>query len=74
MLAKVTSKNQITLPKAVISQMGDISHFDVRADSGRIILTPVRLHAGDVVREKLRHLGITENDIADAVSFARRRG
>jgi hypothetical protein len=46
----------------------------VRADSGRIILTPVRLHAGDVVREKLRHLGITENDIADAVSFARRRG
>jgi bifunctional DNA-binding transcriptional regulator/antitoxin component of YhaV-PrlF toxin-antitoxin module len=74
MLAKVTSKNQITLPKAVIRQMGSVSHFDVQADSGRIILTPVRLHAGDRVREKLHDLGITENDIADAVSFARRQG
>jgi hypothetical protein len=43
----------------------------VRADEGRVILTPVTLHAGDAVRRKLQNLGITEADIAEAVSFAR---
>ncbi|MDR1776487.1 MAG: AbrB/MazE/SpoVT family DNA-binding domain-containing protein [Desulfovibrio sp.] len=71
MLAKVTSKNQLTLPKAIMRQLGDISYFDVQADNGKIILTPVKVNAGDNVREKLRSLGITEDDVADAVAFAR---
>jgi bifunctional DNA-binding transcriptional regulator/antitoxin component of YhaV-PrlF toxin-antitoxin module len=66
MSAKVTSKNQLTLPKAVMMRIGEVTYFDVRADDGRIILTPVKFASGDKVREKLQNLGITEDDIADA--------
>jgi bifunctional DNA-binding transcriptional regulator/antitoxin component of YhaV-PrlF toxin-antitoxin module len=72
MLAKVTSKNQLTLPKAIISQIGEVEYFDVRADEGRIILTPMKLHTSDLVRQKLQDLGIAESDIADAIAHARR--
>ena len=72
MLAKITSKNQITLPKAVVSEYPDTQYFDVVNENGRIVLTPVRLTQADAVRSKLDELGITESDIADAVVWARR--
>jgi bifunctional DNA-binding transcriptional regulator/antitoxin component of YhaV-PrlF toxin-antitoxin module len=79
MLAKVTSKNQITLPKAVLSQIAPTDYYEVQAEDGRIVLTPVRVQKasepnispGDAVRRKLEQLGITEQDIADAVKWAR---
>ena len=73
MLAKVTSKNQLTLPKAILQQIGEVEYFAVQADAGKIVLTPMRVHPADTVRDKLQELGITENDIADAISFARQR-
>jgi bifunctional DNA-binding transcriptional regulator/antitoxin component of YhaV-PrlF toxin-antitoxin module len=73
MLAKVTSKNQLTLPKAILQQIGEVEYFDIHADDGKIVLTPVKLHSVERIRQKLEDLGITENDIADAVSFARQR-
>lgn len=73
MLAKKTSKNQITLPKDVVRHFPDVDYFDVREDAGRIVLSPVRPGRGDEVREKLARLGITEADVADAVRWARRR-
>lgn len=71
MLAKMTSKNQITLPKAVVSQVSSSEYFEVEVESGRIVLTPVRVQKADAVREKLAQLGIDENDVADAVAWAR---
>ena len=71
MLAKLTSKNQLTLPKAVLSFCDGTEYFDVSEDNGRIILTPVRLNRADAVRSKLADLGITEEDLADARSWAR---
>jgi len=73
MLAKVTSKNQLTLPKAILQQIGDVEYFNVQADAGRIVLTPMKVYPADKVRDKLQNLGITENDITDAISFARQR-
>ena len=73
MLAKVTSKNQLTLPKAILQQIGDVEYFDVQADKGKIVLTPMRVYPADTIRNKLQDLGITENDIADAISYARQR-
>ena len=58
-LAKLTSKNQITLPKAVIADFPDSLYFDVTKENGRIVLTPVRLTRADSVRAKLSELGIT---------------
>ena len=73
MLAKVTSKNQLTLPKAILQQMGDVEYFDVQADEGKIVLTPMKVYPADTVRDKLQNLGISENDVADAITFARQR-
>lgn len=71
MLAKLTAKNQLTLPKAIVAQIGAADYFEVEASDGRIVLTPVRPRQGEVVREKLAALGITDQDIADAVVHAR---
>lgn len=71
MLAKKTSKNQITLPKAIVSRFPDTEYFDVREENGRIVLVPVRPSRANEVRDKLAKLGITEADIDDAVQWAR---
>lgn len=71
MLAKLTAENQLTLPKAIVAQIGAADYFEVEASEGRIVLTPVRTRQGDAVREKLAALDITDQDIADAVAHAR---
>jgi len=71
MLAKVTSKNQLTLPKSVTNAVGPVEYFDVEAKDGQIILTPVRIQRADAVRAKLAALDLTEKDVANAVAWAR---
>jgi hypothetical protein len=71
MLAKLTSKNQLTLPKAVIDALGPVEYFEVESTGGRIVLTPVRLQRAAAVREKLAALKLTEADVSAAVSWAR---
>lgn len=73
MLAKRTSKNQLTIPKAIIQKVGEAEYYDVTTENGRIVLTPVRLQNADAVRAKLAELGISENDVAEAISWARKR-
>lgn len=74
MLAKLTAKNQLTLPKAATNAVGNAEYFEVEARDGRIILTPVRIQRADAVRAKLAELALTEEDVADAVAWARRQG
>ena len=71
MLAKITSKNQITLPKAIASQFGGVEYFEVSTDGDAISLRPLRRSRIEEVWEKLEQLGITEDDVADAVAWAR---
>ena len=40
-------------------------------ENGRIIPTPVRQRRADAVRSKLADLGITDEDLAEAVAWAR---
>ena len=70
-LAKLTSKNQLTLPKSVTDALGPVQYFEVQEKAGQIVLTPVRIQRGDAVRAKLAELGLTETDIEDAVAWAR---
>jgi hypothetical protein len=72
MLAKMTSKNQLTLPKSITAAVDSSEYFEVEARNGQIVLTPVRIQRGDAVRAKLAELGLQEQDIADAVQWARR--
>jgi antitoxin component of MazEF toxin-antitoxin module len=81
MLAKLTSKNQITLPKAVMDQISVAEYFEVEAVNDSIMLTPVRVEkikmplqqTADMesVWAHLEKLGITEQDVQDAVKWAR---
>lgn len=71
MLAKMTSKNQLTLPKSITAAVGAAEYFDVETRNGQIILTPVRIQRGDAVRAKLAELNLLEGDISDAVTWAR---
>ncbi len=71
MLAKLTSKNQLTLPKSVTQAIGPTEYFDVEVRGGQIVLTPVRIQRGDAVRAKLAELGVTQQDVSDAVAWAR---
>lgn len=73
MLAKLTSKNQLTLPKSVTSAIGPAEYFQVATEEGRIILTPVRIQHAEAVRDKLAELDISERDVADARAWARNR-
>jgi antitoxin component of MazEF toxin-antitoxin module len=73
LLAKMTSKNQVTLPKAVTNAVGAGQYFEVKAVNGQIVLTPARIQRADAVRAKLAELELTVDDIAKAVSWARRR-
>ncbi|GMQ89812.1 MAG: AbrB/MazE/SpoVT family DNA-binding domain-containing protein [Gammaproteobacteria bacterium] len=73
MLAKKTVKNQITLPKKIVDLFPNVEYFDVRTEDDRIILEPLKPDRADQVRKKLASLKITEDDIARAVSWARRR-
>lgn len=70
-VAKRTSKNQLTLPKAVLEQAGQADYFDVTWESGRIVLTPLHPGGATAVRSRLQELGISETDVTDAVNWAR---
>jgi hypothetical protein len=73
MLAKLTAKNQLTLPKAATAAVAATEYFDVQTRNGTIVLTPVRLQRGDALRAKLAELDLTPDDIDAAVTWARRR-
>jgi hypothetical protein len=70
MLAKLTSKNQLTLPKAAVEQVR-AEYYAVRTEGQSIVLTPVKLGGLDAVQEKLAALGIAETDAKAAVTWAR---
>lgn len=75
MLAKKTSKNQITLPKEIASKFQGVDYFDIKKDDNKIILIPVKISPADItlngIRDKMQKLGITENDIKGGVKWAR---
>ena len=77
MLAKKTSKNQLTLPKEIVKEFPDTDYFDVTVKERKIILMPVKITHADMtlegIREKLKKLGITEGDVTEAVKWARKK-
>jgi hypothetical protein len=77
MLAKKTSKNQLTLPKEIVKEFPGTEYFDVSVSDRKIVLVPLKISPADTnaesIREKLEKLGVTENDVADAVRWARKR-
>jgi hypothetical protein len=75
MLAKKTSKNQLTLPKEIVKAFPDVEYFEINVQDGKILLTPVKITPASTlqqVKDKIEKLGLTEKDIDDAIKWARR--
>lgn len=70
MLAKLTSKNQLTLPKSVTDALGPVQYFEVQQQAGQVILTPVRIQRGDALRAKLAELDLGDKAIGSALGWA----
>ena len=77
MLAKKTSKNQVTLPKKALQDIPETDYFDVTAKGGVLILRPVTMaEPGSrltAVRQKIKALGIEMKDVDRAIAWARGR-
>jgi hypothetical protein len=71
MLAKRTSKNQITLPKVVASRFEGVVYFDISTDGQAIVLRPLEVSRVDAVHDRLASLGINELDVKEAISWVR---
>jgi hypothetical protein len=75
MLAKKTSKNQVTLPKAIVEEIPSTEYFDVSVSEGAVILRPVTVTVpGErltAVRKKIAALGMSEKDVEAAIRWAR---
>ena len=75
MLAKLTAKNQITIPKKIIAQFQDVKHFDVEIKDWLVLLKPVKVFESGLqgIRTKIKKLGLSEDCVAEAVRWARSR-
>lgn len=72
-MAKLTSKNQITIPKKIIEQLGGTRYFEVELQDGVIVLKPLKTHETDLsnIRSKIKKLGLTPNSVGEAVKWTR---
>ena len=73
MLAKITSKNQITIPKKIIGQMPGVKYFEVELKDGKIELKPLRVYETDLekIRSKMKNLDLKPDSVREAVEWAR---
>ena len=71
MLVKRNSRNQITLPKALLDKLPGTEYFALREVDGEIVLKPVRVLGLDSIWRKIESLGITAKDVTEAVRWAR---
>jgi len=75
MLAKITTKNQITIPKKIIDQLPDVKYFDVEFKKGLVLLKPLRVYDANLeqIRSKLKKIGLKENSVKEAIQWARKK-
>ena len=75
MLTKLTSKNQITIPKKIIDQIPETQYFDVELKEGTILLKPLKIYGTDLeqIRSKIKKLGLKESLVAEAIKWAREK-
>ena len=73
MLAKMTSKNQITIPKKIIEQLPDVKYFEVALKDGVVMLRPLTVYDTSLekIRAKVKKLGLQEHTVREAIEWAR---
>jgi len=73
MLAKMTSKNQITIPKKIVDQLPDTDYFEVELKEGLVLLKPLQIYETDLekIRSKMKNLGLKTNSVREAIKWAK---
>jgi hypothetical protein len=78
MLAKLTSKNQITLPKSAVNAFEGAAYYDVEVRPEGLLLRPAKIHVASQTlkeaRKGFKKKGFDEDTIVRAVRWARRSG
>ena len=75
MLAKITSRNQVTIPKKIMDELPEARYFDVALKDGVVIMKPVATYDTDLdaIRSKMKQMGLKPNSVREAVKWARRK-
>jgi bifunctional DNA-binding transcriptional regulator/antitoxin component of YhaV-PrlF toxin-antitoxin module len=73
MLAKLTSKNQITIPKKIIDQIPEARYFEVELRDGAVVLKPLRTYSTslEAIRSKVKNLDLDPRCVREAIKWAR---
>ena len=70
-IAVLTADNQLIVPSTVVADFPGVDCFAVARDGERIILTPLQLPSIETVWAQTAAQGVTEQDVAAAVKWAR---
>ena len=76
MLTKKTTKNQLTIPKALLDRLPETDYFDAEVVSDALVLRPVRMVPAvdiDRVRDRLGRAGVEPSEVKRAVRWARKK-
>ncbi len=76
MLTRKTARNQVTIPKQLLSQLPATDYFDAEVVGDALVLKPVKVVAMlDInrVRSRLRRARVSPGEIGRAVRWARRK-
>ena len=73
MLTKLTSKNQITIPKKIMDQIPEARYFEVELRDGAVILKPLRTYSTSLnaIRSKAKDLGLNPDCVREAINWVR---
>lgn len=73
MLAKITAKNQITIPKKIMDQLPKTQYFDLELSDGIVMLKPVKVMDTnlDQIRYKIGKLGLKPDSVSEAIRWAK---
>ena len=76
MLTKKTTKNQLTIPKALLDRLPPTDYFDAEVVRDRLVLRPVRMVPAvdiDRVRDRLEWSGVGAGEVERAFRWARKK-
>lgn len=73
MLAKITSRNQVTIPKKIMDQLPNPKYFDVELRDGVVIMKPMVVYDTNLeqIRDKMKNLGLKADSVKEAIRWAR---
>jgi len=71
--AKITSKNQIAIPKKIMDQIPDTRCFEVDFIDGAVVLKPLRTYSTslEAIRSKIKALDLKLDCVREPIKWAR---